>query len=143
MTTEFMIFVYIAIGSAVSAVVASFFTYLGTKKKSMSSGFTSILQANERFRQEIKVDLDASRKDSDRLRHELDEIENKYKYSIEKISELQQTIINYQKEITELKTTIHRYQSEISILKSVIDDYKIEVEKLREELSKMNNKKSD
>lgn len=139
MNSDLLIFIYVTAASTISAL----FTYMGVKKKSMSSGFSSILEANERFREEVKEDLRKSKEESVGLKSDLTEIENKYKTSIEQISDLQKIIIDYQKEISELKITIRQYQGEISILKSVIDDYKTEVEKLREHIIKLTEKSVD
>jgi chromosome segregation ATPase len=139
MGTELLVFTYVAITSAVSALAASYFTYLGTKKKSVASYFDSIIKANEIFRKDVKTEMDSAKEDSIKLRKDLIEVEDKYKISIEQITDLQKIIIDYQSEITELKKAIDAYQSEIAILRSVIDDYKSEVEQLRKEIQRLNN----
>lgn len=137
MNSDLLIFIFVTIASTISAVVGGLFTYLGVKKKSMSSGFSSILEANERFREEVREDLKKTKQESESLKIKLNNIEIKYKSSVEQISDLQKIIIEYQREISELKTIIKQYQSEISILKLVIDDYKLEAEKLREQLGRI------
>jgi chromosome segregation ATPase len=140
MSIELLIFIYVSVSAAVSGGFVAYFKFLGDKKKSVNSAFNDILSANERFRNEVREDLESSRQESERLRVDLVSVEEKYKLSIEQIADLQKIIIEYQGEITELKQTIVNYQGEIGVLKAVIDDYKIEVEKLRKEIGRLNDR---
>lgn len=128
---------YTAVAMIISAGISSVITYLGTRRKTVTEAFASILEANERFRQEIRNDLSAAREESEHLRINLQHATTQYTDAIAEISQLKRIILDYQRDISNLNSKLIEYQKEIQILKSVISDYRIEIEKLRKTISEM------
>jgi len=127
--------VWIILSSTGATLVSSFLTYAGMKRKGVSSAFDSILEANERFRSEIRSDLVSSREDAERLRDSLKSIEAKYLGSIEEITRLRKIVVDYQQEILDVKHLVATYQQETLILKSVANEYRSQIQALRSELA--------
>ena len=130
---EVLVAFYVLLSAAFSSLLTSYFSYRKSRKKGVDDSFTSIIQANESFRMEIKKDLQIAKAEAENLRETLSQIEQKYRIALEQVSDLQHSVAEHQEKVIYLKESINKYKNEIAILTSVIDDYKTQLRKLGEE----------
>lgn len=96
---------------ALSVIATNLLTFFGTRKKNNTDAFESLVEANEKFRNEIRGDLIASKKEA-----------QMYK---DLVNELKEKINEYESQIIELKTSILEY-------KEIRSDYEREIQRLRD-----------
>ena len=94
--------------------VTNVLTYFATKKKNNNDAFSNLIAANEKFRNEIRGDLIAAKKEA-----------QMYK---DLVNELKEKINEYESQIIELKTSILEY-------KEIRSDYEREIQELRDRLN--------
>ena len=89
-------------------------TYFISRKKNNNDAFSNLISANEKFRNEIRGDLMASKQEA-----------QMYK---DLVNELKEKINEYESQIIELKTSILEY-------KEIRSDYEREIQELRDRLN--------
>lgn len=113
----------------VSAIVSLSVSYFIAKRKSKTDSFESIIQANEKFRDEVRKDLNICKKELDASKEELES----YKDTVQK---LEKEIVNSQNDSIKLKFEILEYKQKILDLTNKISEYEKTIFELKEKLEK-------
>jgi chromosome segregation ATPase len=99
------------ISSFITAVLTGVLTYFGVRKKNNNDAFKNLIDANEKFREEIRRDLIVAKQDLLQARDEINKSREHILGLENKIDEYQVEIDSYRKSITALKSEILSYQA--------------------------------
>lgn len=87
------------------AIITGIVTYLGTRRKSNVDAFKQLIDANEKFRNEVRADLKLAKDENVKLRVTIANLETKVDAQRAEIESLSSEISKY-------KDLIHEYKSE-------------------------------
>jgi septal ring factor EnvC (AmiA/AmiB activator) len=96
-------------------ILSNCITYFGTRKKNNNDAFKNLVDANEQFRNEIRNDLIAAKKESQSYKDLVNELK-------EKINEYESQILDLKKEILAYRETKIEYEKEIQELRDKLND---------------------
>ena len=130
-----------ALIGVVGSVCTGIVTYLGTKKKNNTDAFTAIIEANEKFREEVRADLAISKAETQGYKDMVNNLNiqiSEYEY---KVTELTKQTLEYKDVISNLNEQIIKYEKQINALVREISEYKDAIRELKSEISKLNTNK--
>ena len=118
------------ISSFTTSALTAGITYLGMKKKSKSDEFTTLVEAQRKFQEDIRSDLQIAKSETAAYKLQIISFEGQIMELRKTNSALEIKIINYETQLKDLKDT------NIS-LESKINEYQTEISHLRTEISSL------
>lgn len=113
---EFSPYVVTAVVGFFSSLVTGFVTFLTMRRKNQTDAFRALIDANEKFRDEVRKDLEIVKGEKEEYRRLVEELQDRirqYEKQINalriEIAQYKDEIIHYQSTIEELKTTLNNY----------------------------------
>lgn len=102
--------------TAISSTIAGLSAYLIGRKKSSKSEFTELVAANKKFRDEIKVELDAAKATIEKMQKALEEEGKLIDELRTQIADLKQQIIAKETKISDLQMDMIKKDYQIQML---------------------------